>query len=173
MLRTLLPRCGVPWPSLSPPSLSQAEPPPQAAQLAPSAVTASAVGGSATEVWLAESLRRRAARRGARESRGGTHSGRFHHLRARMLPTTGGCFLYTYSSTTKCRSILSGDSLVDSDDKPVAASTNASRVQAPPSEHNVGSRMAAHAQKGAEKAGRVNARSSSRARTFRTRADLL
>ena len=26
MLRTLLPPCGVPWPSLSPPSLSQAEP---------------------------------------------------------------------------------------------------------------------------------------------------
>jgi len=35
----------------------------RATQLAPSAVTASAVGGSArTEVWLAESLRRRAAR---------------------------------------------------------------------------------------------------------------
>eukprot|EP00964_Phaeocystis_antarctica_P045355 scaffold26100_cov30-Phaeocystis_antarctica.AAC.1 len=38
----------------------------RAAQLAPSAVTASAVGGSATRSVVAESLRRRAARRGAR-----------------------------------------------------------------------------------------------------------
>ena len=51
------------------------------------------------------------------------------------------------------------DSLVDSDDEPAAAST-ASRVQAPPVDdfeevHRL--RMAAHAQKGAEKAGRINA----------------
>ena len=37
-----------------------------AARLAPSAVTASAVGGSATRSVVADSLRRRAARRGAR-----------------------------------------------------------------------------------------------------------
>ena len=49
------------------------------------------------------------------------------------------------------------DSLVDSDDEPAAAPT-ASRVLAPPSDHEVHRmRMAAHAQKGAEKAGRVNA----------------
>ena len=38
--------------------------PARAAQLAPSAVTASAVGGSATRSVVADSLRRRAARRG-------------------------------------------------------------------------------------------------------------
>ena len=49
------------------------------------------------------------------------------------------------------------DSLVDSDDEPAAA-PNASPVLAPPSDHELHRmRMAAHAQKGAEKAGRVNA----------------
>eukprot|EP00964_Phaeocystis_antarctica_P102496 scaffold67830_cov40-Phaeocystis_antarctica.AAC.1 len=60
----------------------------RAAQLAASAVTASAVGGSATRSVVAESLRRRAARRGARAiaRRGGAnfqaacqHPGRSWH----------------------------------------------------------------------------------------------